>query len=241
MAAVDLLTEDKHDFTGRCQLCHTTDNVTPGEPVSLKEPSAISRQCAQCHKREPGTSHPVGMVVEAKLPEVFPLDESGRMTCLTCHRAHQPAEGEPLENFLRSGSAGIELCRQCHAQPHEVAKRDQHALGFADAHDKAGPAAETTVAGLDERSLACISCHDDFAPGSGRFSLGGGNHPIGVPYPAGAAGRQGYHPRSLLPPSIRLFNGNLGCETCHNLYSNVDNYLVMSNRRSKLCLSCHDK
>ncbi|NQT19297.1 MAG: hypothetical protein HQ592_06305 [Planctomycetes bacterium] len=237
VAAVDVLTNNEHDFAGRCELCHTTADVTPGGPASLREASVIAGQCQQCHRVQPGTSHPVGMIVKAKLPEIFPLDESGRMTCLTCHRAHQPAKGEPLPSFLRRGTAGIELCSQCHAQAHEVAKRDQHALGFAAAHDKAEPATGTTVMGLDERSMACMSCHDDFGIGG----QGGSNHPIGVPYPVGAGPRRDYHPKSRLPPAIRLFDGNLGCETCHSLYSNMDNYLVMSNRGSALCLTCHDK
>ncbi len=69
VAAVDALRNNEHDFAGRCELCHTTADVVPGGPVSLKEASVIAGQCQQCHSVRPGTSHPVGMVVKAKLPE----------------------------------------------------------------------------------------------------------------------------------------------------------------------------
>jgi predicted CXXCH cytochrome family protein len=36
-----------------------------------------------------------------------------------------------------------------------------------------------------------------------------------------------------------LFDGNLGCGSCHSAYSKEPHLLVMNNRGSKLCLSCH--
>jgi predicted CXXCH cytochrome family protein len=43
--------------------------------------------------------------------------------------------------------------------------------------------------------------------------------------------------------SDMLINGNLECISCHDIHGirGVKNYLVKSNNRSKLCLTCHDK
>ena len=244
-AAIQTLTGTKHDFSGRCELCHTSPNVGTG---LLKNLSAVDAQCRQCHDARPGASHPVGMMVTAQLPAGFPLDETGRMTCLTCHRAHQPPDGLPLEHLLRGGTAGEELCSQCHAQSHKVAERDAHALAFGEAHDQVEPEG-AVIGGVDQRSMVCLSCHDDLSAGSSGVSVGRAgsgkakwtSHPVGVPYPVGRGPRGGYRPRSAISPAIKLFDDKLACESCHNLYSSIENYLVMSNARSRLCLDCHDK
>ncbi|NNK62673.1 MAG: hypothetical protein HKO98_05620 [Gemmatimonadetes bacterium] len=47
------------------------------------------------------------------------------------------------------------------------------------------------------------------------------------------------HP-DLVDPRIRLFDGNLGCGSCHSVYAGEPGLLVMRNERSRLCTSCHD-
>jgi predicted CXXCH cytochrome family protein len=42
-------------------------------------------------------------------------------------------------------------------------------------------------------------------------------------------------------PQIRLFDGRLGCGSCHSLYSQQQKKLVMSNQNGKLCIKCHNK
>ena len=38
-----------------------------------------------------------------------------------------------------------------------------------------------------------------------------------------------------------LFGGIMQCSSCHDVHSNVANFLIMSNAASALCLTCHDK
>jgi predicted CXXCH cytochrome family protein len=77
--------------------------------------------------------------------------------------------------------------------------------------------------------------------GAGIFNHNsGGSHPIGVDYTR-AFTRGGFAHPSRLDPSVVLFNGKIGCGTCHNLYSKRKYYLSASNERSALCFQCHVK
>ncbi|MHC4441716.1 MAG: cytochrome c3 family protein [Planctomycetota bacterium] len=108
-------------------------------------------------------------------------------------------------------------------------------------------------------SLICLGCHDGTvatsAIGSSHALLAGiregfavpdsfvwRDHPIGVPYPRND---RKYRPLSfvLAKGRISLPEGRIECVSCHDPHNSagVDNMLVMSNRRSALCLGCHVK
>lgn len=108
-------------------------------------------------------------------------------------------------------------------------------------------------------SLICLGCHDGTLAtsviGSAHAMLAGvregfalpdgfawRDHPIGVPYPIG---NNEYHTRLRLEHDgrIRLPDGRVECTSCHDPHNTagVDKLLVMSNRRSALCLACHIK
>jgi predicted CXXCH cytochrome family protein len=113
-------------------------------------------------------------------------------------------------------------------------------------------------------SKLCLSCHDgtialgslltanqtlNFANGvttipSGPMNLGtdlSGSHPISFTYDANLATKNGKlaDPASL-PKSVVLENGQLQCTSCHDPHDDSrGNFLVMTNRKSQLCNSCH--
>jgi len=107
-------------------------------------------------------------------------------------------------------------------------------------------------------SLICLGCHDgtvasstigtSHALAAGQregFRLPDGfvwdDHPIGVPYPANP---KKYRPRGFVEKlGVRLPQGRLECVSCHDPHNEagLDDMLVMSNRRSALCLTCHIK
>jgi len=108
-------------------------------------------------------------------------------------------------------------------------------------------------------SLICLGCHDGTVAtstiGSSHALLAGvregfavpdsfvwRDHPIGVPYPRND---REYRPLSfvLAKGRVALPEGRIECVSCHDPHgvAGVDNMLVMSNRRSALCLSCHIK
>ena len=101
---------------------------------------------------------------------------------------------------------------------------------------------------MDVESKDCLSCHDgtvarDVGIRASEVSEGShvSSHPVGVPQEP-RLGRKSIAP--MVPAvavnhRVRLFDGNVGCGSCHSLYSREEKLLVMSNFRSALCLSCH--
>ena len=194
-----------HDFTGRCTLCHTASEIESGGPSLLKRASLVARECKKCHTDRPDTSHPIGIRVTKKLPSGFPLDETGRMTCMTCHRSHPHEDAARRgKHLLRGGMEPQMLCYQCHRATKGRDKTEQHALAFNEAHAKTEPAA-VSIGGLNQRSAACLSCHDGLGAKGKRGATSRkkgtgppGSHPIGMRYPAGRGPRGDYHPKGSL-------------------------------------------
>lgn len=108
-------------------------------------------------------------------------------------------------------------------------------------------------------SLICLGCHDgtlaSSTMGSAHAMLAGvregfnvpdgfvwRDHPIGVPYPRGD---RDYRPfgQVVAGGAVRMPQERVECVSCHDPHNTagVDKMLVMSNRRSALCLSCHIK
>jgi len=108
-------------------------------------------------------------------------------------------------------------------------------------------------------SLVCLGCHDGTVAtstiGSAHAILAGlregfmapeayvlRDHPIGVPYPRDS---RKYRPLAMVESEgkIPLPEGRIECVSCHDPHneSGVDKMLVMPNKRSRLCLSCHRK
>jgi predicted CXXCH cytochrome family protein len=116
-------------------------------------------------------------------------------------------------------------------------------LGVADA---------SLAAATNDGSRTCAGCHDGTvatdALGSGSrgmvgFSLRGtveGGHLFAISYDRPRGRNRSLKPANMLDPRIRLFNGQVGCESCHSPYSTQPKLLVMSNESSRLCLSCHE-
>ena len=106
-------------------------------------------------------------------------------------------------------------------------------------------------------SMICLSCHNGSVASSTigaahamfrdpNDRIGGGfdirDHPIGVVYPVRA---EGYRPRAAVESDgrVKLSNGRVECISCHDHHEEEGNphLLVMPNKRSALCLVCHEK
>lgn len=107
---------------------------------------------------------------------------------------------------------------------------------------------------IDSFSKDCVSCHDglrasdvsvNYRNSSGGSRTGGHfsgkDHPIGMEYASYASFGRGYKPVTMLNPKMLLVKGKVGCLTCHNPLNPEKSHLVMSDYRSALCLTCHDK
>jgi predicted CXXCH cytochrome family protein len=106
--------------------------------------------------------------------------------------------------------------------------------------------------GLDAFSANCLSCHDGAnaslievtvrnQPGT-RTQLESftSEHPIGMQYNSYVAADRGYN---AIPANTTMIfsNGRVGCLTCHNPLNTDKGHLVMSDAKSALCYTCHNK
>lgn len=82
--------------------------------------------------------------------------------------------------------------------------------------------------GLPSQHQACRDCHD-------KRGEPMGNHPWRVAYP------EGFDPRFVtLPKTLKLFDNEILCATCHDPHQNGPGNLRQTNEASALCLSCHN-
>lgn len=158
---------------------------------------------------------------------------AGGPTCSFCHTPHGALPGTPLwSRRLSTAVYRIYESSSLHAQ----------------------------VGQPTGASKLCLSCHDGTvaltetlrgAAGStfippGRAHLGtdlSDDHPISFVYSSGLAARNPQlRPPIALPEPLKLDRGGeLQCTTCHDPHDNrYGNFLVMSNERSQMCISCHD-
>ncbi len=223
-----------------CVLCHV--DVRNDAP-RLKP--MTSDKCEECHRdRRAALSHPFDIVPEISIPADLPLAE-GKLTCSTCHFTHPFSIRNAFMGayLLRRPGKGAAFCSVCHR-----IDAKGHIL-FDNVHQ--GSFQETNRSqSLDEYTLQCIECHDRHVDRASA-ALGSGNwlhratnlnHPVGVLYQQAQNRKPGsFQPQTTLSPEIRLYNGKIGCGTCHNVYSKQKAMLVVGNRGSSLCLQCHVK
>ena len=112
-----------------------------------------------------------------------------------------------------------------------------------------------TRLGVDVFSTDCISCHDGASAvaieanwrnsplgGALHGKLSGSDHPIGMDYESYvAANSRKYKSVFGLNSKMVFVDGKVGCLTCHDPLNPERGHLVMSDRKSALCLTCHDK
>jgi predicted CXXCH cytochrome family protein len=132
-------------------------------------------------------------------------------------------------------------CAACHAPGSDLAR-------LSPAHRQAAALYHRDAALLDgtSPSQGCLNCH---AAGSGSpwvREVSDRNltfnphatHPLGVDVVPGS-GQDERRLRAVLDPKLRLFDGRLECQTCHNLTAATEDLLVPFPQPYDLCLGCH--
>jgi predicted CXXCH cytochrome family protein len=234
-------TKEIHDFSGICDKCHLNDPIKGGKNIYTNDESDL---CLQCHSKMSGLSHPVGVKPTMKIPKELPLDWKGEITCVTCHIAHHKKNGGDF--FMRDLSKGELFCRKCHNEFPDLKKLHNGLSGTAHVGKRYREESKSDI--VDELSMKCLNCHDaTIGSNSIINSIGrgvffhapgrGSSHPIGMLYRGGGA----YMPKELLDERLLLFDGKVGCGTCHNPYSKNHFKLVITEKQSSLCLACHRK
>lgn len=238
----------KHDFEGKCSMCHV--NI-PSQDTNRREMAfvrEIDRLCAQCHTFDERMSHPTHVRPQKDIPLAAHLDNNGFLTCTTCHDVHKEdkvSDKSELSGLLWGHVKGRAFCSLCH-NPEAIGAAWRHQGALPYAHTSDGKFSENARGSLlDKFSAECLSCHDgtlsktpQVVVKEGIWLHGAGtSHPIGVEYP-----RSGdFVSVESLPKEVRLFAGKVGCLSCHGIYTKENNLLVMNNKKSRLCLTCHRK
>jgi len=256
-----------HHFDLPCNTCHDPSNASPQrveQAPSIWEASAdINQGCSQpaCHEYDSILNHPVNVIATGSPPSHLPL-ENARITCLTCH-SEQPSafDNDPAEDTepqLRIPDS-IDLCASCHNQMTGTMRQQSHWTFSTRAHlasikpqSTSHKQAEQSIDGIDAESRTCLSCHEDVtvtipalyetpAEKSARWAQMA-DHPIGMDYQRVAL-RKGSYLRFPLtnPEQIRMFDGKVGCGSCHSPYADQHANLVQDNSRSELCRRCHNR
>ena len=249
------LENQPHAFK-ECMSCHGTEKVTSSVSRKLRAP--VTQLCTDaCHRTvlTQGYMHPVNVAPrKVSVPVDLPLSLTGEIVCSTCHDIHvdyRTPYGE-LSHFLRRGERGKAFCRICHKKTGSPGAG--HGAYLGEAHFQSRYVVTDSSQELDGMSKNCISCHDGSFASSPTIMAGSwvheksliandrGSHPIGIDYEACRARRGRKTDLKPIPAvdwRIHFFQGKLGCGSCHDPYSLIPKKLVMSDKHSQLCFSCH--
>lgn len=262
-AGGDMYTDSNvHHFQMPCDNCHQSSvgngDITIDYGVVTGD---INTLCTQpgCHSFEPSVNHPMGIPPRGRIPDDLPLGNGSQITCLTCHDELSSASGPSVENkvsekMLRRSSTR-DLCAACHDGALQSTAATSHWRFLTRAH--LGPVSTARskrnntnrMGRLDSESHMCLTCHDNMratilldneTPRQRKLRWKTmASHPIGMLYENAAQRRIGRYTYPLMDEQIRLFDGRVGCGSCHNPYSKIDKMLTMPNHRGSLCLRCH--
>ena len=238
-----------------CTSCHVYAEPAGARARELTQP--VTLLCNRCHEKTlaEGYMHPVNTrPVQVIIPNDMTLSRSGQIVCTTCHDVHAEyftPYGTP-SHFLRRQESGKAFCRICHDNLDRLSKGHQATLG--EAHFRSQYMVTDPRQGIDAMSRNCLSCHDGSFGSSVTIQAGvwkhgkeflqhdQGSHPIGMDYEQARLNRGSktdLRPRDMVDRRIRLFQGKVGCGSCHDPYSTILKKLVMSDVNSKLCFTCH--
>lgn len=256
-----------HEFQdSECFGCHFTI-PKEGDPRPFRFVAPIDSLCLACHTQLDPVSHYVNASTSDSYEAVYPVIEAEEMSCSTCHDPHMPfkdiSTGERTY-FLREGVTGKEECLRCHTDDVQMGKRFSLLPVMNKAHGVAYFTAVTSVVldysgrrlhirdklvVLDRLSVFCLNCHDSpdnpelTNPGSEVFAHGSDNglsHPVGIDYDE-AAWRNKELRGGDMDTRILLFDGKVGCCSCHDPYSpgGIELRIGGMTNYTDLCMGCH--
>lgn len=236
-----------HLADSKCQSCHLSASVDAKQARLLV--ASQEKLCAECHPKDVKMSHPSGFIPQRPLPDSFPLDWKGELTCTSCHQVHGEQPGLP-----RSLAKGAQLCLACHDEQFFDRLPEQKKGTAPLVHGKplpAPPVSPANVVVLDELSLQCMECHDDKGGtaqnrvglntrGIMRHMTTSLSHPIGGSY-AIVTQLGAYRPKESLSAKILLQEGKVGCVSCHEQYGSKQHGRLIATQYESICHDCHVK
>lgn len=235
--------------------------ATPGICLSCHDGSVMDsrKKVNNNFGHKTNISPPVGM----KIPEIFPLDEKGRMQCATCHTAHGVPSGEDKKTtiFMRTSNINSAMCRVCHPKMDGGIKAGHHPFGVVQREIPATIISIGAVVGEKKNQVICETCHTAHGSPYAGFLLGSsGNYGIcldchkdkniftsdGKKRPTHVINivpRKAKIPKTLIQKGAKLGKtGVITCLTCHKVHHNTVEQqllLIKKDKKSTLCLTCH--
>jgi len=275
------------DSAKECAICHyswvdtffiehrATELVTLPDKLTV----ATSEMCFSCHDGSTVDSrqhvyndrkHQVGIIPseEIKIPEIFPLDEEGKMNCATCHSAHGISTKTGIEKtiFLRTSHENSEMCKMCHVDKIGGAEKGNHPIDKTSLKISKVIIKYSGYVGKEPNQVICESCH----VAHGGFTDKRLVLPVDQPasYPVLCESCHGETPglnrdksrnrfshsvdikpeNAEIPTqwkngkTVRLGSrGELVCVSCHSTHNPMSNESLLAERNDKdsLCLQCH--
>lgn len=242
-----------------CGSCHSPAGASGAD--DWRTGVDVNHSCTSfgCHEYDETMNHPLGDRLPDILSGQISSTRSSTVTCLSCHQpqdneSFDPGEGEPdlfLQDPVQVG------CDSCHGMINGSIKRQSHWKFSQKAHllplvpDSDKASGDLMISGIDDESNTCLSCHDEVTatiPAVNETSRQKADrfrnmtdHPIGMNYQS-LLSRNPMHFNSLQQRDrIRMFGGQVGCGSCHSLYSNKPSNLVQNYQGSELCRTCHNR
>jgi hypothetical protein len=227
---------DPHDGIA-CSKCHLGSAARALAVADDGAADPRSATCRECH------SHPARRASAGATALGF--HDSPRADCAGCHAFHERGRLKTSVGDVRTGDGLAQAtaghCAGCHAEGADLLNlSDAHRIAAALYHRDAGELAGQSP------SQGCLNCH---AAGSASpwlretgtqrltFNLHA-THPLGVSVVAGS-GQDERRLRADLDPRLRLFDGKIECQTCHQLTAQTADLLVPFAESYDLCLGCH--
>lgn len=275
------------DSAKECAICHYiwvdtffiehrgTELVTlPDKPIV-----ATSEMCFSCHDGSTVDSrkkvyndrrHQVGIVPseKIKIPEIFPLDEEGKMDCATCHSAHGVSTEPGIEKtiFLRTSNENSEMCRMCHIDKDGGPEKGNHPIDKNSLKISKEITRYGGYVGKEPNQVICESCHVAHGGFTDKRLVLPVDQPASYPVLCEAChektpGLNKDKSRNLYSHSVDVkpevaeiptqwksgnivrlgSKGELVCFSCHSTHDPIVNESLLTERNDKdsLCLQCH--
>lgn len=253
-----------HHFELPCDNCHADDWYQSDRNNKVALNDDLNRLCtiSGCHDYDAVLNHPVGVTVTGSRLSGMKTDENSQLTCLTCHEQSNTSEtGEINANrdrFLFVPDSP-DFCASCHTNSvgslagrvHWQFSSKAH-LGSILSDSISSQMSFGPIGDIDDESRTCLGCHDNIAvtiplsdeTQSQKFDRWKrmSDHPIGIDYTQIAMRLAGEYRFPLSFESrIRLFDGKVGCGSCHSLYADNKAHIVLEGQDDILCRTCHIK
>jgi predicted CXXCH cytochrome family protein len=244
-----------HHFDSPCETCHSSASMPDKDNLI----SDISTLCSTqgCHNYDPMLNHAVDIVPGGQIPADMPLDSDQRITCLTCHDS--PVSEGNARMLQKPQDNTNQFCAKCHSVIGGSYRTISHWQFSNRAHletlnpNNAGTEKPVYFQNrLDRETQNCLACHDEVKVTIPSLNESESqkrarwasmtDHPVGVDYSDFALQKSStfFYPRQN-PERVRLFDGKVGCGSCHSPYASDKKLLNETFAKGRICTQCHNR